>query len=440
MMVKDQDDLVDHQQALDFLEGEEVYLLVPLTTDRAIHQVYNQHALNASDPESMRERRALVSVTASTRRVFQSQSSTGAVSVGSTLFTDTNAKFLANAVPVGSVIRLVDPTSVELADVDRTELIITGIVSDTQLNLIQAVTKGQEIIGEAVGTGTGAQVAYQLAATANVITTSVIMYVDGTQISQSEFTATSGGAITFVTPPGPGLAVTADYELSILSGIQYTVESQELTNFEISQDIAAIAAGFDSRRLTITFADSVDVTEGDTVAPYFLNAAIAGLVSAVPANQPLANTPIPGFTAINHIRNFSETHFGIMAASGISSFIQDRDTSPIVLRNWITTDVTNVNTRECSIVQMADFYAKFLRRNTEAIAGRFNITPEFIDNMLRPGINGVNRELISAGLIGTATEIVEIEQSTVQKDQLFVLIDLELFAPANRITITVRIL
>jgi hypothetical protein len=171
-----------------------------------------------------------------------------------------------------------------------------------------------------------------------------------------------------------------------------------------------------------------------------MNCALAGLVSALAANQPIANVPIPGFTAVKHIRKFTETHFGIMAAGGVTVFIQDRDTSPIVMRNWITTDITNVNTRECSIVQMADFYAKFLRNNMQAIAGRFNITEDFIDNMVRPGINGVNRELMAGGFIGPKTQIISIEQSTINKDQLLVIEELELFAPANRITITVRII
>ena len=440
VMVEDQDSIVDHQKALDFLEGEEIYFLVPLTSDAAIHQVYERHAANLSDPESMRERRVIVTTKTTTRRTFQNILSTGAVAVGSAVFTDPNANFLANGVPIGSVIKLSSPETIELADVERTELIINGIISNTQVNLIQTVTQGTLIEQESVGTGTGAQTIFQLANTSNVISASVVMFVAGVQIDQSDFTATSGGVITFLTPPALGDAVTADYELDFISGVTYTVESQELTNFEIAQDVAAVGQAFGSRRITVTHADSVDTTEGTTVEPFFLNAALAGLFSAVPANQPIANVPIPGFTRINHLRKFSEIHFGIMAAGGISVFIQDRDTSPIILRNSITTDTTNVNTRENSIVQMADFYAKFLRRNVEAIAGRFNITRDFIDNMLRPGINGVNRELETAGLIGPRTSILSIEQSTVTKDQLFVLIELELFAPANRITITVRIL
>lgn len=439
-MVENQDSTVDHQKALDVLEGEEVYLLVPLTTNPAVTQVYKAHADNLSDPESMRERRVIATAKARDRKVYQEVRSTGSVSVGSQVFTDTGAAFITAGVPVGSVIRLQSPASVELADIDREELIIAQVNSQTQVTLVSPVTRGTIITGEADGTGTGAQTVFHLGNTSNVITTSVVMFVDGVQQNSTAFTVTSSGVVTFVSPPGLNAVVTADYEITPISGIVYTVESQELTNFEISQDIAAVGEAYASRRITVTFADSAEDGDGNTVEPFFLNCAVAGLVSALAPNQPLANTPIPGFTKLNHIRRFTDTHFGIMAKSGVSCFIQDRDTSPVVLRNWMTTDMTNVNTRESSIVQMVDFYAKFLRTNLQAIGGRFNITDDFIDNMLRPGINGANRELITAGFIGQKTQIVSIEKSTLEKDRIFVTVELEVFAPANRITITVRVI
>lgn len=440
VMVKDQDSLTEHQKALDFLEGEEIYAMVPLTTDRAIHQIYERHCANLSDAASMHERRVYATVVASARHSFQDLLVTGSASVGSTTFTDPNAKFFSNGVPVGSVIRLQTPASIELANVARTELIIASVTSETTVSLTQAVTQGTLVADEAVGTGTGAQTNFQLNATVNVIPSSVVMYLDGARMDSTDYTASSNGLVVFVNPPGMGVAVTADYEVSTIAGIQYTVESQELTNFEIAKDIAAAAEGYASRRITVTFADKAIVDGGTEAAPYYFNCALAGLVSALPPNQPIANIPLPGFTAVKHIRKFTETHFGIMAAGGVSVIIQDRDTSPIVLRNWMTTDMMNVNTRECSIVQMADYYSKYLRRNVASIAGRFNITEDFIDNMLRPAINGVNREMIAGGFAGTGTQILSIEQSTVQKDQIFVVEELELFAPANKITITVRII
>ncbi len=440
MMVKDQDSLVDHQEALDVLAGEEVYFLVPLTNNRAIHQVYLAHCDAASAPEGMRERRVIVSQKASARRSYQASSSTGQASLNSTIFTDSNAKFITNGVPVGAVVVLASPPSIELQDVPRTELIISSVISETQLNLIQPVTHGTDIIGEAVGTGTGAQLIFQLDFNSGVVPSAVIVYLNGVQQSSASFSVDSTGKITFVIPPALGVAVTADYEITSISGIQYTVQSQELSNFEIAQDVAAVGAGYADRRIKVTHADIAVVSDGSEQEVYFFNCAIAGLFSAVAPNAPIANVPIPGFLGVKHIRKFSEQQFGFMAASGISVLIQDRPDSPVVLRNSISTDMTNVNTREDSIVNCVDYFAKFLRTNVKSIAGRFNITDEFIDNMLRPAINGVIREMITAGFMGTSSTITSIEQSTVNKDQLFVLIDGAFFAPANKITITVRVL
>jgi hypothetical protein len=440
MMVENQDDLEDHQKALELLEGEEIYLLVPLTSNPAIHTVYLTHCDQTSKPENMHERRVIVTQKARTRKEYQASLSTGSMGVSSTVFSDLNAKFLTNAVPVGSVIRLASPASIELADVLRSELIISGIISETQLNVVQAVTHGTDIAGESVGTGTGAQLIFQLNETANVIPSSVILFLNGTQVSALDYTVTPAGVVTFVVAPGLGVDVTGTYEITTIQGIQYTVESQELTNFEIAQDIAAVGNGYKNRRITVTHADKAIADDGAEVEPYFFNCSIAGLVSSLAPNQPIANVPIPGFLGVKHIRKFSESHFGLMAAYGITVYIQDRDTSPVIMRNWITTDTLNVNTRECSIVDMVDYYSKFLRTNVKSIAGRFNITKDFIDNMLRPSINGVNREMITAGFIGQRSQIVSIEQSTVNKDQLFVLEEIEFFAPANKISITVRVL
>jgi hypothetical protein len=440
MMVKDQDDLNDNQKAMEILEGEDVYILVPLTNNQAIHQVYLAHCEQASKPENMHERRVIVTQKARTRKEYQPALSTGSMGLSSTVFTDLNAEFLTNGVPVGSVIRLSSPTSIELADVFRTELIIASIISETQLNIVQAVTHGTDIIGEDVGLGTGAQLIYQLNAVANVIPSGVVIFVNGLQVSALDYSVTPAGVVTFIVAPSLNATIVANYEITTIQGIQYTVASQELTNFEIAQDVAATGNAYKNRRITVTHAEKVISDDGTEVEPYFMNCSIAGLVSTLAPNQPIANVPIPGFLGVKHIRKFSDSHFGLMAAFGITVYIQDRDTSPVVMRNWITTDTLNVNTRECSIAQMVDYYSKFLRSNVRSIAGRFNITRGFIDNMLRPSINGVNREMITAGFIGQRSQIISIEQSTVNKDQLFVLEEIEFFAPANKISITVRVL
>jgi hypothetical protein len=440
MMVRDQDDLEDHQKALELLEGEEIYLLVPLTTNQAVHGIYLAHCDQMSAPDNMHERRVIVTQKARTRKTYQSALSTGAMGVSSTIFTDFNAQFLTNGVPVGSVIRLASPVSIELADVARAELIVASVISETQLNIVQAVTHGTDITLEDVGVGTGAQLLFQLNATQDVIPSSVLMFLNGVQVSALDHSVTPAGGVTFIVAPGLGIDITGSYEITTIAGIQYTVESQELTNFEIAQDVAAVGNAYKNRRITVTHAEKVIADDGAEVEPYFMNCSIAGLSATLAPNQPIANVPIPGFLGVKHIRKFNEQHFGLMAAYGITVYIQDRDTSPVVMRNWITTDTLNVNTRECSIVQMVDYYSKFLRTNVKSIAGRFNITKSFIDNMLRPSINGVNQEMLTAGFIGPRSQIVSIEQSTVNKDQIFVLEEIEFFAPANRITITVRVL
>lgn len=438
-----EDSVVEHQKALDFLEGEDVYLLVPLTFNSAIQTIYQAHADQLSEPLSAKERRVIFTHFSTERTVFQQLSTTGQISKNSQSFTDPNALFLGNGVAVGSVVRLQTPASLQIDNVDRDEVIITGVTSNTQLTLIGQLTQGTLISGESVGIGDALETVFQLANTSNVIPSEVTIFFDGVAQPDTSFTATAAGAVTFTVAPGSGVVITADYELDIITGINYTVETQLLTNAEIARIAADSGRTFSDRRVTLTFGNQAEADDGTLIDGFFINAIFAGLVSGVEANRPLANTPLGGIRRVVHLRDFSDNDFGVMAAGGVMPYIQDRPTSPVVSRNSITTDLTNVNTREMSIVHAVDFYAKSLRNNVGPLAGRFNITDEFIDNMLVPAINGNNRDLINAQLIGPGTVIVSVEKGQDvggAKDQLFVIIDAEFFAPANRITITVRVL
>lgn len=86
---------------------------------------------------------------------------------------------------------------------------VLEIISDTQFRI-----QGPTVLGEDLGPGDGVQDTFQLAATANVITTSVEVFFDGVSVAPANYTVDASGEIVFVTAPASTVvSITANYYL-----------------------------------------------------------------------------------------------------------------------------------------------------------------------------------------------------------------------------------
>lgn len=236
------DDATAHQAALDELEDESVYTLVPLhqnDDDLDLSSMYKAHVEDGSLPENGMFRIALLSrdVPAVFNRVASHTEAAAAVIADGSgpnelLLTDIGEDFLSKGVVAGDLVKLT--ASIPPAYATASPFIVKS-----------ATTTTLTLIGDWVALGS----------------------VDA-------------------------------------SSITYSVDSPDLTTFEQAQFMGDYTEGILCRRITNLVAGRGEVKTiftGDTWVPsYFANAALAGLISFLPPQQGISTFTIPGISEIRH--------------------------------------------------------------------------------------------------------------------------------------------
>jgi hypothetical protein len=130
------DTLSDWTTAAEFLESKEIYAIVPLTHRADVHQMFQQHVNQMSEPENKKERIVIVNPEILDKIVYQPLSAAGSVTISSDVFTDLTAQFQQNGVPVGA--RLKFPTPVSIGGGPVSEVAIAAVLSETTVRMIAA--------------------------------------------------------------------------------------------------------------------------------------------------------------------------------------------------------------------------------------------------------------------------------------------------------------
>jgi hypothetical protein len=368
-----------HLDALDILESKEVYAMVPLTQNEAIHQVYQSHVDLMSLPDRKKERMVLINKEIDTELEYQDTSTSGSVT-GST-WTDSSAQFVTNEVPVGSYIEL-EGTPAEISiDGTLTDTIrIASIVSETEV----------EIVGSADSPTSG-----------------LTYVVNSGTLSKAQIARNLAG-----------------YAFAFNDRRVVVVEPDEL---ETSIARESVTTG--------TTSSSAEWVEG-----FYACSAIGGMISGLAPAQPFTTLPIAGFTDLRRANNFfSDTQLGVIRGGGIMMLEQAVPSAPITIQHQLTTAVSAIETRELSIVKAVDYASKYIRERLSPLVGRNNITDIFIDQAVRTTIYAIINDLIQTNTIGSGTQILRIVQSETQPDTIEITIDYEVLYPANYINVTLLI-
>jgi hypothetical protein len=86
-----------------------------------------------------------------------------------------------------------------------------------------------------------------------------------------------------------------------------------------------------------------------------------------------------------------------------------------------------------------DFTAKYLRNRIRGLIGINNITDNFLNNILRPQVNGIIEDLVEDRIVGRGTRITRLVQDENQPDTVKVDIQMDVLFPANYIDFTLII-
>jgi len=199
-----------------------------------------------------------------------------------------------------------------------------------------------------------------------------------------------------------------------------------------------LIAAWKSSRMYNVF--PTEVRSGGVYVPgYNACAAIAGLIGASAPQQGLTNVEVKGFDDMdNIIHGYSRSQLDTLANVGFWILTHDVKDGTVYTRHQLSTDTTDLNTRELSIVKNVDSISYFFKNRLKKYIGRSNVTQTAID-IIRTNIEGGIDYLATAGfspLIGgqlnlNITKLRELRAHTILKDRIVCVIDLGVNYPNN---------
>lgn len=379
-------------RAATFLEAFEVYAIAPMTNDATVGQVFATHASVMSDPSNKGERVALWSPAQPSARVNTlvasglSGNSSGTLNVFDTGVANLGALLLAAGLsPVGSF------------------LVSSGVFLD-------------------VGDGKH----YSITSISGGLVTVKVAFLSGE--NDDGYYSTTNLSSSLI---GAAFAVR-------VRGAALTLTDGTLDKESLALTYQKMAQTYQNRRFWHVIAPQVAASLGgleQILAGYYACAGVAGMIGKQPPQQSFTNFPMTGFTRVIGTNGFlTERQLDVVAAGGNYIIVQDEESSPLISRMALTTDMTSIETRTDSITKVVDFCAKFLRRGLKNFIGRFNITQGFLDS-LGHVIQGLLGFLSESGVL-IGSHLNNIVQDEDAPDTVLVDITLDVPFPCNYIRLT----
>jgi hypothetical protein len=167
---------------------------------------------------------------------------------------------------------------------------------------------------------------------------------------------------------------------------------RNLANSEEAVEVGKSAGAWNDRRIRATWPDVIE-TSGTLQQGYHLNAALAGLSSAVLPHQGLTNVEVRGFTNTARSNDkFNKTQLDALAVAGVWLVVQAQD-GEIYTRHAVTTgDYEDINDREEMITRNVDSISYRFKDYFAPFIGVSNVTPT-MQQIILGGMNKLIRTL-----------------------------------------------
>lgn len=215
------------------------------------------------------------------------------------------------------------------------------------------------------------------------------------------------------------------------------------TNAQFASAIAADSASYLNRRVRNIWPDVIEDSSTETVSGVYLCAALAGLRSGVAPHAPLTNVSVTGFYSPTRSTMFTNTQLNTMAAGG--TWIVTEDLAGTVFsRHQLTTDMTDINTREDTITTNLDSISRIIRDNFKDIVGKGNVSEDMI-SLIRIRIHSTAAYIMGLPyplVLGPQMQGYEIQTLRVDpllRDRIELKVKPDLPYPLNNLDITMYI-
>ena len=243
--------------------------------------------------------------------------------------------------------------------------------------------------------------------------------------------------------------VVSETEITLVSGPASPISParkceiwRTATLSEYADLISAEAKHHNDRRVVAVWADKISIDGHEDLSKAYLCALLAGMASALAPHQPLSLIDIP-YVSLEDTVGFWTSHLDEMGASGV--YLVVRDVSGVVYtRHQITTDTSDVFTREQTVTANLDHICRDFKSNVSDLYGRGNVS----DAMLRLIESRVDRT--SAVIMGRSYPatigpqmeslvITRLEKDPVLRDQIWVEMDVDGPVPLNHLSLKFRL-
>lgn len=182
---------------------------------------------------------------------------------------------------------------------------------------------------------------------------------------------------------GPGAPQSVPAKIEIWRNLSATEEAVE---------VGRNAGAWNDRRIRATWPDQIE-SSGTVQEGYHLNAALAGLASAVLPHQGLTHVELAGFSSTQRTNDkFNKPQLDSMAVAGVW-IVQQQLAGEIFTRHAVTTgDYEDINQREEMITRNVDSISYRFKDYFAPFIGVTNVTPSMQDVILG-GMNKLIRVL-----------------------------------------------
>lgn len=196
---------------------------------------------------------------------------------------------------------------------------------------------------------------------------------------------------------------------------------------------------YSNRRIYWIYPEEVLRVGGVPVDSVFGAAAVGGLVGASAPQQGLSNAELQGFDLTFTTQRYTKSQLNEIAGSGVMILSRDKSLNSLIIRHQLSSDTTDLNSRELSVVKNVDSISFLLQASLRRYIGRANLTPYTLADIRTEIINRLDflaKVQISPSIGGQVldgTEIEEIRVHPVLRDRVIIRLRLVIPYPINYI-------
>jgi hypothetical protein len=217
------------------------------------------------------------------------------------------------------------------------------------------------------------------------------------------------------------------------------VDHSSMDVTDVINNVGGYAESVKNERVCVIYPDKVTrvLSDGNSytlTAPYIC-AALAGWKSGQPVSQPYTHAEITCFDKLVGI-DMRRTEKNKLAEKGVMVLEQEGGQgTPIAVRHGLTTDMSNLQSKEASVVEIGDYAAKFYRSGLKQYVGTHNVTTDLITKV-KGSTNTLTNVLIKKDIALVGSKILQLYQDADNPDTLILKISLKVPYPCNTIEIT----